>query len=54
MFGISRMFLAVTRSLGLDGINTYKDTVLDLNPVAYWRLGESSGTIAVDEKKIDH
>ena len=27
----------------------YRNTVLELNPIAYWRLGESSGTSAVDE-----
>ena len=27
----------------------YADVVNSLNPVAYWRLGESSGTVAVDE-----
>ncbi|MCP3899121.1 MAG: LamG domain-containing protein [Desulfobacteraceae bacterium] len=28
---------------------TYSEVVLDLSPVAYWRLGDSSGTTAVDE-----
>lgn len=27
----------------------YDDTVLGDNPVSYWRLGEVSGTVAVDE-----
>jgi len=27
----------------------YRDAVLALNPVGYWRLGETSGTVAVDE-----
>jgi|GEM_PF-6093661 len=29
--------------------NDYKTTVNDLLPIAYWRLGESSGTTAIDE-----
>lgn len=28
---------------------SYRNTVLSDNPVAYWRLGESSGTVAVDQ-----
>jgi hypothetical protein len=28
----------------------YRDVVLDSSPVSYWRLGESSGTSAADEK----
>lgn len=30
-------------------LNTYADTVNAIGPVAYWRLGESSGITAVDE-----
>lgn len=30
-------------------ISNYKATVLADNPLSYWRLGESSGTVAVDE-----
>ncbi len=30
-------------------ISTYADVVAPLNPVAYWRLGEASGTTATDE-----
>jgi hypothetical protein len=29
---------------------TYRDVVLADNPIAYWRLGESSGTVATDQK----
>jgi hypothetical protein len=29
---------------------SYKDTVLDSSPVSFWRLGEGSGTSAVDTK----
>lgn len=29
---------------------SFRDVVLDANPVSYWRLGESSGTSAADEK----
>jgi hypothetical protein len=31
------------------GSSTYRDVVLSDGPVAYWRLGEPSGTIAKDE-----
>jgi len=27
----------------------YRDAILALNPVGYWRLGETSGTVAIDE-----
>jgi hypothetical protein len=30
-------------------VKSYRDEVLADNPVAYWRLGETSGTTAVDE-----
>jgi len=30
-------------------VSGYRELVLALNPVAYWRLGESAGTVAVDE-----
>ncbi len=39
---ISSQQLAVVTS-------TYKDVVLADNPIGYWRLGESTGTVAVDE-----
>lgn len=33
---------------------TYAESVLNLDPVAYWRLGESSGTTAVDASGNGH
>jgi len=33
----------------LAGHSIYRDSVLALNPVGYWRLGEASGTVATDE-----
>lgn len=30
-------------------MSPYRDAVLALSPVGYWRLGETSGTVAVDE-----
>ena len=30
-------------------VQTYREKVVALSPVAYWRLGESSGTTAADE-----
>lgn len=32
---------------------TIRDAILTLNPVGYWRLGESAGTTAVDEVKVN-
>lgn len=40
--GVSALVLSVPASAG------YREDVLDDEPVAYWRLGESSGTTAVD------
>jgi len=37
-----------TVTLGVD-LGSYEDTVLALNPVSYWRLGETGGTTAVDQ-----
>jgi hypothetical protein len=33
---------------------TYRDTIIALNPLAYWRLGEQSGTAAVDEVGVSN
>ncbi|MCP3673123.1 MAG: hypothetical protein GY829_01440, partial [Gammaproteobacteria bacterium] len=50
MLGMSRMWMAVTRASGsVEPILDYESAVLALNPIAYYRLGESSGTTAVDE-----
>lgn len=32
----------------------YRDAMLSTNPVAYWRLGERSGTVARDEMGANH
>jgi hypothetical protein len=34
--------------------SAYRSAVLAMNPVAYWRLGETSGTTAVDETGNGH
>ncbi len=39
--------------LGTD-MNDYRSLVLSLSPVAYWRLGEKSGTVARDEMGLHH
>lgn len=35
------------------GGTSYYQTVLNSNPVSYWRLGEASGTTAVDQKGVN-
>ena len=35
------------------GMSAYADSVMSLNPVGYWRLGESSGTDCIDELGIN-
>ncbi|MBA2733141.1 MAG: LamG domain-containing protein [Acidobacteria bacterium] len=35
------------------GGTTYVQSVLNSNPVAYWRLGEASGTTAADQKGVN-
>ncbi len=37
-----------TVTLGVD-LASYEDAVLALNPISYWRLGETAGTAAVDQ-----
>ena len=32
----------------------YRDFMLSTNPVAYWRLGEASGSVARDEMGVNH
>jgi len=34
--------------------NNYSEYVTSLNPIAYWRLGESSGSIAYDELNLNN
>lgn len=35
-------------------MSAYRDAVVALAPVAYWRLGEPSGTVALDEMWLHH
>jgi hypothetical protein len=43
-----------TAPVANDDPSVYNTTVTDLNPISYWRLGESSGTTAVDEEGIEN
>jgi hypothetical protein len=47
--------LLLDGSWTLDGAaSVYRDLVLSMLPVAYWRLGEASGTVAVDQMGAYH
>lgn len=35
-------------------MGAYSNLLLNLVPVAYWRLGDTVGTVAVDEMRVDH
>lgn len=50
MLGQGKLWMATTKnnSSGVLG-KPYYDTVNDLSPIAYWRLGENTGTTASDE-----
>ena len=43
--------LAVATPTPTPGVcaSTYRDTVMSDSPTAYWRFGETTGTVAVDE-----
>lgn len=45
-FAVSAMLAAPVQA------STYSDRILSLGPVAYWRLGETSGTTAIDTTGI--
>lgn len=50
MFGVGgKVIMGSGFRVPLFNVVSYKDTVLSYSPIAYWRLGESSGTNAVDE-----
>ncbi len=53
MLGMSRMWMAVTRANAYEP-NIYYNSIMSLSPMAYWRLGESSGTTAFDETGTHH
>lgn len=44
------MSIALPTIRGLNARVGYREVILSDNPVAYWRLGEASGTTAADEK----
>ena len=45
----SRIYLGSALVWSAGGADAYRAAVMADSPVAYWRLGESSGTVAVDE-----
>lgn len=48
MQSLAGIMRPLTRPAGL-GTQSYRDLIVSHAPVAYWRLGEASGTTAVDE-----
>lgn len=47
-FGVARQMLRVTLDADAASYDPFGDAVRELNPVAYWRLGEAGSTVAVD------
>jgi hypothetical protein len=45
---LARQISALGRAFGI-GSRSYRDLILSHSPVAYWRLGETSGTVGADE-----